>query len=103
MSRAIALGADHGGFKLKEALKRHLSSKGFRVIDVGTHSTDACDYPTFARKAAEVVARGEAWRGVVIDGAGIGSAMAANKVKGVRAGMAFNEATAINAANRLSQ
>ena len=98
MSRAVVLGADHGGFKLKEALKRHLSGSGFRVVDVGTNSTDSCDYPVFARKAAEVLSRGEAWRGIVIDGAGIGSAMAANKVKGVRAGMAFNEATAINAA-----
>ena len=98
MSQRVVLGADHGGFKLKEALKRHLTAKGFSILDVGTDSTEACDYPVFARKAAEAIASGEAWRGIVIDGAGIGSAMAANKVPGVRAGMAFNEATAINAA-----
>jgi len=96
--QTLVLGADHGGFKLKEALKRHLSGRGYRIIDVGTNSKESCDYPVFAKAAAETIARGEAWRGIVIDGAGIGSAMAANKVKGVRAGMAFNEATAINAA-----
>ena len=97
MSGRVALASDHGGFALKEALKRHLESHGVPVLDVGTHSTDACDYPVFARKAAEAVASGEAWRGIIVDGAGIGSAMVANKVPGVRAGMAFNEATARNA------
>lgn len=93
----IALGSDHGGFPLKEALKRHLGAKGYPLIDVGTHSTETCDYPVFAAEAARAVASGRAWRAVVIDGAGIGSAMAANKIPGVRAGMAFNEATARNA------
>jgi deoxyribose-phosphate aldolase len=92
----VALGADHGGYALKEALKRHLSGR-YEIIDVGTHNTESCDYPVFARKAAEAVASGAAWRAIVIDGAGIGSCMAANKVKGVRAGMAFNVATARNA------
>src|SRR6185503_4946682 len=89
--------SDHGGYALKEAIKRHLQAKGLEVIDAGTHSTEACDYPIFARAAAEAVASGKAWRGIVVDGAGIGSAMAANKVPGVRAGMAFDLATAKNA------
>ncbi len=93
----VVLGSDHGGFPLKEAIKRHLSSKGVQVLDVGTHSAAACDYPEFARKAAEAIAEGRAWRGVVVDGAGIGSCMVANKVPGVRAAMAFDQATANNA------
>jgi len=93
----VVLAADHGGFALKEAIKRHLTSKGTDVLDVGTTSADPCDYPVFARGAAEAVASGRAWRGIVIDGAGIGSSMVANKVPGVRAGMAFNVATARNA------
>ena len=97
-SGRVVLASDHGGFALKGAIKRHLGSKGFDVLDVGTRSNEACDYPVFARAAAEAVASGQAWRGIVIDGAGIGSCMTANKIPGVRAGMAFNEATAKNAA-----
>ncbi len=93
----VVLGADHGGYALKEAIKRHLTSRGVEVLDVGTGSTDAVDYPVFARAAAEAVASGQAGRGIVVDGAGIGSAMVANKVSGVRAGMAFDLATAKNA------
>jgi deoxyribose-phosphate aldolase len=93
----VALAADHGGFALKEALKRHLAAKGYTVLDLGTSSKDAVDYPVFAKAAAEAVAKGSAWRGIVVDGAGIGSSMAANKVRGVRAGMAFDLATAKNA------
>lgn len=93
----VALGSDHGGFALKEAIKRHLSGRGIAVLDVGTHSTEACDYPVFARAAAEAVATGKAFRGVIVDGAGIGSGMVANKVPGVRSGMAFDLATAKNA------
>ncbi|HNS96701.1 MAG TPA: deoxyribose-phosphate aldolase [Polyangiaceae bacterium] len=96
-STSVALGSDHGGYTLKQAIKRHLTSKGLSVLDVGTHSTDACDYPVFARAAAEAVASGRASVGIVIDGAGIGSCMTANKVPGVRAGMAFDEKTARNA------
>jgi deoxyribose-phosphate aldolase len=95
--RCVALASDHGGFALKEAIKRHLQSKPFDVLDLGTHSKDACDYPVFARAAAQAVACGQAWRAVVIDGAGIGSCMVANKIPGVRAGMAFDTATARNA------
>jgi deoxyribose-phosphate aldolase len=93
----VVLAADHGGFVLKEAVKRHLASKGTDVLDVGTTSADPCDYPVFACAAAEAVASGRAWRGIVIDGAGIGSSMVANKVPGVRAGMAFDLTTAKNA------
>ncbi len=93
----VVLAADHGGFALKEAIKRHLASKGTDVLDVGTTSADPVDYPVFARAAAEAVASGQAWRGIVIDGAGIGSSMVANKVPGVRAGMAFDVTTAKNA------
>jgi len=94
---SVVVASDHGGFALKEAIKRHLTARAVTVIDAGTHSTEACDYPVFARAAAEAVARGEAWRGVVVDGAGIGSSMVANKVPGVRAAMAFDLATAKNA------
>jgi len=97
VSNRVALASDHGGYPLKEALEHYLSGKGVSVLDLGTHSTEACDYPVFARKAAEAVASGQAWRAVVIDGAGIGSCMVANKVPGVRAGMAFDVATARNA------
>ena len=98
MSRlTIALGADHGGFDLKERLKAHLSGMGHAVADVGTHGKDAVDYPVFARAVAERVARGEAAFGIVVDGAGIGSAMAAGKVPGVRAAACYSEALARNA------
>ena len=95
--KRVAIGSDHGGYKLKEELESWLKGKGYDVLDVGTHSTESCDYPVFARRVAEAVGMGGAWRGIVVDGAGIGSCMVANKVKGVRAGMAFNEATANNA------
>jgi deoxyribose-phosphate aldolase len=96
-SRTVAVAADHGGYPLKQALAAHLRSAGYAVLDCGTHSTDACDYPVFAQAAAEAVANGQAWRGIVIDGAGIGSCMVANKVPGVRAGMAVDPRTATNA------
>jgi deoxyribose-phosphate aldolase len=93
----VVLASDHGGFALKEAIERHLAAKGVPHRDVGTHSNEAVDYPVFARAAAELVARGEAWRGIVVDGAGIGSGMVANKIPGVRSAMAFDLATAKNA------
>src|SRR5690349_5970495 len=92
----VVLASDHGGYALKEAIKRHLKDRSIAHIDVGTHSKDAVDYPVFARAAAEAVARGEAWRGIIVDGAGIGSGMVANKVPGVRSAMAFDLATAKN-------
>ena len=97
MSGRVALGSDHGGFALKELIKAHLKRSGVEVLDVGTHSTEAVDYPVFAKNVAQAVASGQAFRGVVVDGAGIGSCMVANKISGVRAGMAFNVATAKNA------
>ena len=94
--RTVAIGADHGGFELKEHLRAFLSSRGFRVIDCGTFSKDPVDYPDIAVAAARKVASGEAWRGIMLDGAGIGSCMAANKIKGVRAALCYNEKTVIN-------
>ncbi len=93
----IVIGADHGGFELKSKLISHLRQQGHRVQDVGTHSPDAVDYPVFARAVAEAVAAGRAERGIAIDGAGIGSAMVANKVAGVRAAMANDLASVRNA------
>lgn len=93
----VVVASDHGGFELKEAIKRHLSARGISVLDVGTHDKNTCDYPVFARAAAEAIAAGKASRGVVVDGAGIGSSMVANKVPGVRAGLAFDVKTAANA------
>ena len=93
---SIALGADHGGYHLKETLKAHVSSLGYEVIDCGTNSAEAVDYPDFAYAVARLVSEGKAWRGIVIDGAGIGSAMAANKVPGVRAALCYDHATAVN-------
>jgi ribose 5-phosphate isomerase B len=93
----VALGADHGGFRMKEALKAHLEDQGYEVVDCGTHSQDSVDYPDFARAVAALVSRGKAWRGIMIDGAGIGSCMVANKLPGVRASMCYDHATANNA------
>ncbi len=84
----IAIGADHGGFNLKTVLATHLRRAGHQVEDVGTSSREAVDYPVFARAVAEAVSRGKADAGIVIDGAGIGSCMVANKVPGVRAAVA---------------
>jgi len=90
------MGADHGGYNMKEMLKLHLTKAGFLVIDCGTNGVDSVDYPDFAFAVAELVSQGNAWRGIVIDGAGIGSCMAANKVPGVRAAMCYDHATAVN-------
>jgi len=92
----VAIGADHGGFTLKGELLSYLKEQGYDVLDCGTHSTDSVDYPDFAEAVARKVSSGEAWRGIVIDGAGIGSCMAANKVSGIRAAMCYDHATAVN-------
>lgn len=94
--KVIAVGADHGGYELKEALKSDISALGFEVSDVGTNSKDAVDYPDFAHAVAQAVSAGKAWRGIMIDGAGIGSCIVANKVPGVRAGMAYDISSANN-------
>ncbi len=95
-SRVVALGSDHAGYDLKEYLKQFLADSAYAVRDLGTNSRDPVDYPDFARAVAEAVASGEAWRGIVVDGAGIGSAMAANKVPGARAALCYDRATARN-------
>lgn len=95
-SHLVALGSDHGGFELKGALLSYLREQGYAVLDCGTFSTEAVDYPDLAEAVARKVASCEAWRGIVIDGAGIGSCMAANKVPGVRAAMCYDHATAVN-------
>ncbi len=92
----IALGADHGGYLLKETLKPHLQSLGYEVTDCGAHSTDAVDYPDIAYAVARLVAEGRCANGILIDGAGIGSCMAANKVPGIRAALCYDHATAVN-------
>lgn len=94
--KTVAIGADHGGFQMKESLKGFLSENGYTVVDCGTYSTDSVDYPDLAQAVAVKVASGEACRGIIIDGAGIGSCMAANKVRGVRAAMCYDYATAFN-------
>ena len=94
--KVVAIGADHGGYELKEALKVELNTLGFEVNDVGTNNKDAVDYPDFAHAVAQLVGSGKAWRGIMIDGAGIGSCIVANKVPGVRAGMAYDYSSAVN-------
>lgn len=92
----IALGADHGGFELKSQLLTYLKGRGYFVQDCGTHSKEAVDYPRIAYTVARLVASGACDLGIMIDGAGIGSAMAANKVRGVRAAACYNVALARN-------
>jgi ribose 5-phosphate isomerase B len=96
VARSVALGADHGGYAMKEDLKAYLGELGYDVVDCGTHSTAAVDYPDLAYAVARLVSEGRAWRGIVVDGAGIGSCMAANKVPGVRAAMCYDHASAVN-------
>jgi RpiB/LacA/LacB family sugar-phosphate isomerase len=93
----VAIGADHGGFALKAVLVKHLREKGLAVTDCGTNGPEAVDYPDFAHVVARLVSTGACATGIVIDGAGIGSAMAANKVPGVRAANAHDTSMARNA------
>ena len=93
---SVAIGADHGGYPVKEQLKGFLSNLGVNVRDFGTNSTDAVDYPDFAHLVARAVGEGHVEAGILIDGAGIGSAMAANKVPGVRAAACYSVALAKN-------
>jgi ribose 5-phosphate isomerase B len=95
-SKLVAVGADHGGFKMKEALKVLLNELGHKVQDFGTDSESAVDYPDFAHAVARAVADGMSDVGIVIDGAGVGSAMTANKVPGVRAAACYSVAVARN-------
>jgi len=96
--RRVAIGSDHGGFELKEVLKRAIQDElGWEVHDCGTHSTEAVDYPDYAAAVAREVAAGRCARGIVVDAAGIGSTMAANKVAGVRCALVHDDTTAMNA------
>ena len=92
----IAIGSDHGGYELKSQLLGYLQARGFLVKDCGAHSKDAVDYPRIAYTVARLVASGDCDLGIMIDGAGIGSAMAANKVRGARAAACYNVALAKN-------
>ena len=90
----ISLGTDHAGFRYKEKVKELLEQLGHEVVDFGTWSEEPVDYPLFVRPAAEAVAKGECERGIVFGGSGNGEAMAANKVRGVRCALCWNEETA---------
>jgi ribose 5-phosphate isomerase B len=94
--QTIAIGADHGGFRLKEVLKPVIESLGLTLLDIGVFDEKPADYPDIAHKVAQTVVEGTATRGVIIDGAGIGSSMAANKVPGIRAALCYDRASARN-------
>lgn len=94
MSINIAIASDHAGFEAKEDIKRVLDELGVEYTDMGTYSADSVDYPDYARKVGEAVARGEFDEGVLVCGSGTGMAIAANKVKGIRAAVAWNVETA---------
>ena len=81
----LAIGADHGGFSLKEVLKKHLEEQGYEVEDFGTYDTASCNYPVYAEKVARAVAENRAQLGILVCGTGIGMSIAANKIKGIRA------------------
>ncbi len=90
----IALGCDHGGFDLKEVVKKHLEERGLEYKDFGTYDKNSCDYPEFGRAAAESVANGECDRGIVICTTGIGISIVANKVKGIRCALCSEKTSA---------
>jgi len=92
----VAVGSDHGGFEAKELLKRYLETLGYRITDVGTYGKESVDYPDFAVQVARKVASGACERGIMVDGAGIGSSMVCNKVRGIRAAMCYDEKTVVN-------
>lgn len=87
----IAIGSDHGGLEYKNAIKDHLENKGYKVVDVGTYTKDSCHYPLFGAEVARKVASKECDYGVVVCTSGEGISMAANKIKGVRCGIAYND------------
>ena len=87
----IALGSDHAGYNQKNKIKEHLINKGYEVIDVGTNSLDSCDYPIFGIAAAKEVASGNAEYGILVCSSGEGIMMSANKVKGIRCGIGYND------------
>lgn len=85
MNKKIIVGADHGGVELKDLVKTHLEKKGYEVVDVGTYTSDSCDYPVYAHRLCKKIQEGEAPIGILVCGTGIGMSMAANKHKGIRA------------------
>ena len=91
---SIAIGSDHAGFRYKESIRAMLASVGHTVHDFGTYSDAPCDYPDFIRPVAEAVARGEFERGIVLGGSGNGEAIVANRIRGVRCGLCWNEQVA---------
>lgn len=95
-TRKVALGADHGGYALKQRLIAFLEAQGYVIRDVGTHSQEACDYPDFAKAVAGAVRDGSCELGIMIDGAGIGSSMVCNKVPGIRAALCYDMKTILN-------
>lgn len=90
----IAIGADHAGYEVKEKIKTQLAEMNLEVVDLGTNSLDSVDYPDFGAKVGRFVAEGAADEGIIVCGSGIGIAIAANKIQGVRAAQAWNEETA---------
>jgi ribose 5-phosphate isomerase B len=94
--KVIALGADHGGYPVKEMLKDYIVSLGFEIADYGTDSVERTDYPIYAAAVARAVQKGDAFRGIIIDGAGIGSAITANKFNGIRAATVWDTLSAKN-------
>ena len=92
----VTIGADHGGFEAKEVIREYLRTIGYRVTDVGTFNKESVDYPDYALRVAKKVASGECERGIMIDGAGIGSSMACNKLKGIRAALCYDLKTINN-------
>src|SRR5882724_10425850 len=95
-AKSIAIGSDHGGFQMKEAIKPILADLGFTAVDVGVFEQTAADYPDIAKKVADLVAAKKTRFGIIVDGAGIGSCMAANKVQGIRAALCYDKASARN-------
>jgi ribose 5-phosphate isomerase B len=94
--RSVAIGSDHGAVTQKESLKKYLMTVGYRVVDVGCFGAEKVDYPDIAVAVCRKVVSGDCERGIVLDGAGIGSCMAANKIKGIRAAMCYDIRTVIN-------
>jgi len=94
--RSVAIGSDHGAFTQKEALRRYLETLGYRVVDVGCSAAEKVDYPDIAIAVCRKVVNGDCERGIILDGAGIGSCMAANKIKGIRAALCYDLRTVIN-------
>ena len=94
--RSVAIGSDHGAFAQKETLKAYLQTAGYRVVDAGCFAADRVDYPDIALSVCRRVVSGDCERGIVLDGAGIGSCMAANKIKGIRAALCYDIRTIIN-------